>query len=328
MEYEELKKNHIRRENERRETNLQKHSASIEKFKFYVESVISNVDNINFQYYDATGVIAQYPNILQKLNPKVKIDKEGLTPWSYLNQEYLIKKHISGFAYDSNYMIMPNQFFRRGFSKYTNYTPFLIRLIWKNDFENIDFGISLDTDMVRINVDDSMYMELDTWYGPKFTDDISSIRNGNTKLKPPIDIDEFSLQTFFSNTYGLDVKWSEYEQIKEIEIEEIKTKNVKQEINGVVYYPARYIHAEYDLEKKHFRHFDGAIHFYTEEEYELRKDTDLNFNDKIAKHIKANSNKLFKLNGSISKELFIEYSGNFLFGNPLFHEYIEGNLPQ
>lgn len=37
-------------------------------------------------------------------------------------------------------------------------------------------------DRVRINVNDSAYIEMDTWYGAKFNKDISQIQDGISKL--------------------------------------------------------------------------------------------------------------------------------------------------
>lgn len=328
MNYEKLQQEHIKREELRLESNLLKHEDSITSFKNLFEKTLPNSEKIQYEYHDATGVIASYPNILFYLNPNLNLDKEGLFSWRTLNQQYIKKHYIPGFLYHESYMVMPSRYFRRGYNQYANYSPSLTRLLWQNDFDQIDFSIALDPNMVRVNVDDTILMELDTWYGPKFQKDISSMKNGLSKLKPPSNLNEFALGFFFANNYSLDVKCSSYSSIIEFEIEEVKIEKVRIEIKGKSYYPARYVHAEYDITAESFRHFDGAIHLYSEEEYLLRKDSDMNFNNKIGKHIKANSNKIFKLNGLISKETFIDYTGNFMTGNPLIHEYFEGKLPE
>jgi hypothetical protein len=89
----------------------------------------------------------------------------------------------------------------------------------------------------------------------------------------------------------------------------------------------RYLHAEYDLSLGTFRHVDGAIHYYTEQEYYSRRDSDLNYNAKNSHHIKPASQKLFKMNGSISINTWIEFASHFLAGNPLVFEYFEGTYP-
>ena len=90
----------------------------------------------------------------------------------------------------------------------------------------------------------------------------------------------------------------------------------------------RYAHAEFDLEQNYFRHFDGAIHFYTQEEYYDRRDSDFNYNSKNDVKIKTLSEKIFKFNGKIGIEFWIEFLGHFMTGNPLVIEYFEGKYPE
>ena len=45
-----------------------------------------------------------------------------------------------------------------------------------------------------------------------------------------------------------------------------------------------------------FRHFDGAMQYYTSAEYLEQRDSDLNHNTKHIRHVKARSKKLFKFN--------------------------------
>ena len=116
-------------------------------------------------------------------------------------------------------------------------------------------------------------------------------------------------------------------RIKSFQAEEFKTEKIKITKEGFTYYPVRYVHAEFDLDKNHFRHFDGAIHFYTEEEYYARRKSDFNYNAKNSTHIKTLSEKLFKLNGVVSIEQWIEFTGHFLTGNSLVFEYFEGKYP-
>lgn len=89
----------------------------------------------------------------------------------------------------------------------------------------------------------------------------------------------------------------------------------------------RYIHAEYDLLKCGFRHFDGAIQYNTTEEYFTRRDSNFRHNVKEDIKIKPMSVKLFKLNGSIPVEMWTELSSHFFASNPLLHEYFSGEYP-
>ncbi|MCB9249960.1 MAG: hypothetical protein H6613_16135 [Ignavibacteriales bacterium] len=78
---------------------------------------------------------------------------------------------------------------------------------------------------------------------------------------------------------------------------------------------------------KQFRHIDGAIHLYTLSEYLKKRDSDFNYNYKDDFKIKSISKKLFKFNGKIATNNFIEYSSHYFSGNPLMYEYFEGKYP-
>ena len=143
-----------------------------------------------------------------------------------------------------------------------------------------------------------------------------------------MDIESYLISFFFSSTYALDIKWETKDSIKSFQCEEFKTEEIKLPKNGMDYFPVKYLHAEYDLNNGHFRHFDGAIHFYTETEYYSRRDSDFNHNLKSNKLIKTLSQKLFKMNGIVDVDTWIEFSCHFLASDPLVFEYFEGKYPQ
>ena len=107
---------------------------------------------------------------------------------------------------------------------------------------------------------------------------------------------------------------------------EIKNSETKTYYKNKEYYPVRYIHAEYDLISKSFRHFDGALQLLTEKEY-YQLFTENVYETKNQKLIKAKSLKLFKINGQINIDLWQDFCCHFLSGNPLIHEYFTGKLP-
>jgi len=222
---------------------------------------------------------------------------------------------------------MAHPFFRRGYYQGNNFSPRFIDMFWQYPNKENDRYIALDMDRVRVNVDDSMYMELDTWYGAKFNKNPEEIEDGIVKLRPPLDLEPFDIEFFFGDTYSLDIKWYTKENIKVFQAEEFKAEKNTIEIDGSIYYPVRYVHSEFDITSKSFRHFDGAIHFYTEEEYFQRRDSDFNYNDKNDLKVKTVSRKIFKINGSISMNDWIELTSHFLTGDPLVFEYFEGKLP-
>lgn len=322
----------IRRYNERKlteeETELSKNAHNIERFKALCSEKGLRLSDENFRYIYTIGVVASYQNILRILNPKIEPDKEDLVYFGLLNNHYQKKSVASGFLYGNDYMVMAHPYFRRGFQQNANFAPRFIDLFWRLNPIDMDLYIALDLNRVRINVDNSTYMELDTWYGARFNESISMISDGLSKLRPPLDLNETYIKFLFNNAYSLDTFWESNKNIRTFQAEEFKTEEIKLNINGIDYFPARYIHAEYDLNIGYFRHFDGALHLYNEEQYYERRDSDFNYNRKHDFYIKSNSRKLFKMNGRVSIDHWIQFSSQFLTGNPLIIEYFEGKYPE
>lgn len=313
---------------EEEKEELSKNADIINSFKEFMAKQGIFLTDESFKYFQTTGIIATYPNIVKHLHSSLKNDKEGLMNFKNLCQSYKKNFFNNGYLYSDNFVLMAHSYFRRGFEEINNYTPRFIELFWNLDDPDIDTYISIDIDRVKISIDGSSCMELDTWYGPHFNRNIETIPDDIVKLRPPIDIDNFLNSFLFQSAYALDIKWTTKDKIKTFQAEEFKTDEVKLLKNGVEYYPVKYIHAEYDLEKKCFRHFDGAIHFYTSTEYYNRRDSDFNYNYKRQNHIKTLSQKLFKMNGQVSVDAWIEFSSHFFAKDPLVFEYFEGQYPQ
>lgn len=307
---------------------LEENSELINNFKKECLGKGVNLLDSNFSYVRKIGLVAKYPNILSYLAPTVIKDKEGLNDFKYLNTRFSQRPYAKGFLYSDNFMVMAHPYFRRGLDADSTFAPRFIELFWSFNEPKIESFLALDYDRVRINVDNSMYMEKDTWYGPQFNSDIKSIPNEIVKLRPPSDIDSFLISFCFSDAYSLDIKWETKNGIKSFQVEEFKTEDNAILRKGLKVHPVRYVHAEFDLALNHFRHFDGAVHFYSDDEYLLRRDSDFNYNSKNDFKIKTDSEKLFKMNGIISVPSWIEFTSQFLTGNPLIFEYFEGRYPE
>lgn len=323
----EMINNYKMRLRKEREEELTKNSSLIEAFIDFSKSRQIKLNIDNFDYVQTIGIIAHYPNIVHLLNEKISKDKEELVEVNVLEKEYKKESFAPGFYYAENYMVMAHPYFRRGYHDNSNFAPSFTDIFWGYEKNDIEKYIAIDSDRVRINVDNRMYMEFDTWYGAKFNNTISNIDNGVVKLRPPLGLEAFHLDFFFGSTYSLDIKWTSKDGVKVFQAEEFKIDDIRIIKNGNEYYPVRYLHAEFDKAKGTFRHFDGAIHFYTEDEYYQRRDDDLNYNSKNSFQLKTFSQKLFKVNGTITVEEWVKITSHYLTGNPLVYEYFEGKLP-
>ena len=323
----EIQRNYRKRQLEEREEEMTKHSTLIQAFIDFCDSKNIKLTKDNFDYVQTIGIVAKFPNIVNLLNDKVFEDKEKLVEVNVLEKEFKKQPFASGYYYADKYMVMAHPYFRRGHYENSNFAPRFIEIFSGYNKDTIKKYLAIDNDRVRINVDNSMYMEFDTWYGAKFVNTISDIEDGIVKLRPPLGLEPFDIEFFFGNTYSLDIKWTSKNGIKVFQVEEFKADKSRIKKNGNEYYPVKYIHAEFDINAGTFRHFDGAIHFYTEEEYYQRRDNDFNYNSKNSLQLKTISQKLFKVNGQVTIEEWVNLVSHYLTGNPLIFEYFEGKLP-
>lgn len=322
-----MQKEYIQNLHDEQKRELANNTDIISSFKKSCATKGFILSDDNFKYIQTIGIVACYPNLVGRLCTDFYKDKEGLVDFNFLIKHFERRPFAKGFLYSDNFVLMAHPYFRRGLYANNNFAPRFTELFWAFNQDDIDTYISLDYDRVRIDVGNLGYMELDTWYGAQFRSDIANINDGISKLRPPIDLDDYTNSFLFADAYSLDIKWDTKDRIKSFQVEEFKTDKIKISKSGQEFFPARYVHAEFDLDKNTFRHFDGAVHLYTADEYYGRRESDFNYNSKNDFKIKTASEKLFKMNGNISVETWVKFSSHFLTGNPLIIEYFEGKYP-
>ena len=321
-------------EKEEARKELAENAGTIEAFRHHCESKGITITNESFNYIPRIGIVATHPNLVGLLNEELHTDKDGLHDFAQLTKIYNqlpFPGYLSGEG--GKFMLMAHPHFRRAYDGESCFAPSFIERFWKLRLPNIKPLIALDSDRMRINMDYKMYMEFDMWQGAKFKQDVSSISDGIVQLRPPLGIDEMMVRMFFADTELLDIKWAtawstqDNQYVKSFYAEEFKTIDETIEIDGTEYLPAKYIHAEYLMDSGYFKHFDGAIHYYTYDDYALRIKVDLNYNKKNEYKIKADSIKLFRIDGIIDVATWIELTSHFFTGDPLILEYFEGKMP-
>jgi hypothetical protein len=310
-----------------KEEQLLNHKGEIETFIKFCQNKNVNLTLENFDYIQKIGIVANYPNIVLLLNDNIKPDKEGLIASEVLLTNFG-RRFTAGYHYADNYIIMAHPYFRRSHHPENNFTPDFVQMFWRYNDSSNQRSIAIDLDRVQINMNGPEMMERDTWYGPKFSRSIADNEDKTIKLIPPPALDLGYVRLLFGNTHSLDIKWTSKDGIKIFQAEEFKQEDSRIIKDNSEYYPVKYLHAEFDISKGSFRHFDGAIHFYTEEEYYQRRFQDLNYNNKNDVKQKTLSQKLFKINGAIPVDKWVELVGHYLFGNPLIFEYFERHLPE
>ncbi|MBX0290095.1 hypothetical protein K3G63_06575 [Hymenobacter sp. HSC-4F20] len=316
---------------EEEKQELQENAAFISAFKEECIRKGITLGDEHFSYVKKTGVVATYPNLITHLCPDLSRDKDGLFDFSELTTAYKRQPFASGYLISDTFMLMAHPYFRRGLHELNSYAPRFIDKFWHLSNPDLKLLIAVDLNRVRVDVNDRMTLEYDTWYGPKFSRDICTIPDEIVKLRLPPEMDELDAQLLANSTYSLDIKWDTEQSSEGVKrifyAEEFKSIDETITINGEVYFPAKYVHSEFNVDMNCFTHFDGAMHLYTFDEYCKRIDSDINYNKKNSFKIKSNSIKLFRIDGKIKIETWIDLVSHFFTGNPLAYEYFEGRYP-
>ncbi|MDH6252395.1 hypothetical protein M2347_002122 [Chryseobacterium sp. H1D6B] len=327
-EMSDFKKNHIKQLEEEEKKVLQDSEKLIMDFIRFAENKDIELTEQDFKYTQKSGIVVESTDIFLRLNDDIVPDKDGLFDYKLLNSKFKKQMFSDGYFFADNYIAMASPLFRRNYSSLNGFQPRFIEKFWAlapSDYDEIK--ISLNQHHLKIDTKDSAQLELDTWYGSVFDQNVENISDQLVKLRPSPEFDDSEISFFFADTYSVDIKWALSKTIKTFQAEEFKSENIKVKIDGIVYFPVRYVHAEFDMNTLNFRHFDGAFHFYTEEEYFRRRDSDLNYNRKDHSQIKSRSKKLFKINGEISTEKWVDLTSHFFSRNPLVYEYFNGSYP-
>jgi hypothetical protein len=328
QDFEELLARHRAAEVQEAQQRLLQAADQIAQFTAVAAKAGVALDAAAFDYTPRIGVVAASPGLATKLLHPMIPGKDGLFSFADLASRLPPPRFQEGYFRGSDYMLMAHPCYRRAMHPLNNWAPRFIDLYWRLDLPEVEKYIAIDEDRVRVDLEGPSYFEADTWYDAPFNDDIRQVQSGTVKLRPPSDIQPHHVDFFFARTHCLDIKWSESHDIKSFQALELKTADVWVDLSGRRYYPARYLHAEFDMQANCFRHFDGAVQFLSDSEYALRRDSDFNVNVKQSGHIKPRSRKLFKLNGPLQTADWVELCCQFMHGNPLTFEYFAGAYPR
>lgn len=284
--------------------------------------------DIKYCFKEKIGMLACIPNIVKLLLPCTFRDKDGLYSINALLKTMHQPDGMRGSLQADKYILLFSKFFRRGYCSGMNWTPYFVDLFWTHCIdESKECFIRFDEDRVQINLDGRRYIELDTWYGPKYNDDIEQIQDGNVKHSIPLDLSTRMKRDLFGDIKTWDLNWSTSGKMKTFQAMEFRDSNVLEDINSIKYHPVKYMHSVYDLGRQKFNHIDGAMMFLKPEEYEQRVNSDFGEKRKGSRfHPKYM--KLFKVNGSIIEEDWISLVSHFFHRNYLIHEYFTGSFPE
>ena len=254
-----------------------------------------------------------YKNLLIKSFPSLKdlMDDDGMILLEDLLRDFhYVTQGV--FAHNkSELVILLHPYFRRSYSHYNNFNFGFIDLLWAAYKQgNKSIKVLLDPDFIGFTPSFVENLEFDYWYGPKYNDDITTIKEGVSHYEN----DEIS--KIYSNIKFTEFVWTKKDDGKEYQFEMEEVIDAPSPTLPKGSYGCRYLHALYNLEKGTFNHFDGAIRCYDSDLMCTRIETPI---DKMGH--RANYQKIFRMDGIIPLNQWKALITQYLHSNDLVYEY-------
>lgn len=270
---------------------------------FYIAALIQrdylSIRDVISPNLEKSLVFETYPEL------RDRFDADGLL---HLDSDFTLSE---GGIFYKDHVLHYHQFLRRGFASNPNY-DFIGRFAryWRTACDTVAFRIGIDHGRLMKREHYVEFFERDFWFGPQFNveslDDVNAV--GLTiHTRGPDSI--FEMMNHLERT---EFYWSHRSGIKSVEVEEISRQGYM--LDG--YYLNRYIHSERDVERSVFRHLDGAVKVYSRDTYATRTSTHL------PKETRTSKVKVFRVDGEIELERWVELVSFFYRSNEMVVEYL------
>jgi len=234
-------------------------------------------------------------------------DKDGLVPLGELKQVW------PGVFEYQGLLFFAHPYFRRSLSRFnTLNVPFLSRFSAVSP--DLNPRIALDEDMVGLASSFQPRVEFLYWYGPKFNDDLSKIKEGISRHEATEE------ERLLTGIYRTEFWWYTQKGHRSFEAEEI----VNQPSFGVsgTDFGCRFVHSMLEDESKRPIHLDGAIRLYDEDMMIRRLDCNMY---EAGRH--SRYQKLWRIDGPTPLGLWKELVTHYFRDNYLVGEYLGADRP-
>ena len=253
----------------------------------------------------ASAVLEEYPELAERF------DKDGLL---VLGGD--LELADGGVLY-RDHVLRYHQFFRSGYVAGQN-NDFLwrFRRYRRESGEENGFRIAIDHRRLTPKASYEAWVERSRWRGPGF---------GREKLDDPgvvgltiVKREEPGLADLFGSGAPLERTeffWKHDDGVKTLEIEEISER----ERLFDSYYLNRYVHSEREVDEGRLRHFDGAVKVYAKDRYDLDRFSRTMPHEERSQY----KVKLFRIDGEVDPERWLDLIGYFFSGNEMVLEYFD-----
>lgn len=236
-------------------------------------------------------------------------DKDGLIPI-----KSLVPLGPGLFDAGDGLILFAHPFFRRALSRLNTLNePFLGRFqkIAAEQSASLTARIAVDPDLVGLKRSVMSTIELEYWWGPKFSNDLGRISYGVTRHEAD------PRTKCFHGISRTEFGWYEQNENPTFECEEVR--DIETLGAGKGKFGCRFVHSIVNPERKTAFHLDGAIRLYDEDGMIARSEVD--FKDAGRK---TDYTKLWRVDGEISLESWKELISHYFRDNHLVGEYFGG----
>jgi hypothetical protein len=302
------------------------HEEGMELIKLELSDLLQPLVLDQPRYLQIEAFVVSSPGLAAQLYPSLfdeksnAVDKDGLTDYRTLTTRMKLVHPGVFHDVEKGLIIFAHRFFRRSLSHKNKLNEYFLQSFHQTaaDFSELTPRIRLDPDLIGHPATVTNLMELEHWHGPKFSDDIESIRAGATEYKA-------SDRTRFYEGVDRTHFWWKSPEAREVDGKQVlyRTSEVEELIDNISggleddRYGCRYTHAEFSPAASAITHFDGAIRAYCAEAYLERIETQI---DHAGKH--SDYTKLFRFDGSLPVERWKRLMSDYFRGNPLVPEYL------
>jgi hypothetical protein len=241
------------------------------------------------------------------LFPETENDKRGLIPLANL-------KPIGPGVYEveNGVCVFAHRYMRRSASRWNNLNvPFLERFQRAaKDEREFEAKIALDSDAIGLADTFRQPIELEYWWGPKFSDDLAEIKTNITRHAAT------SRERLFHRIERTEFWWYDQNELRAFECEEVLDGQTLGIETGDKY-ACRYAHSMVDVAKNVPHHLDGAVRLYSEEAMLARLEVDMAEAGRRSEYV-----KLWRADGTIPVPLWKALVSDYFRDNHLVSEYL------
>jgi hypothetical protein len=237
-------------------------------------------------------------------------DEDGLVPLAMLSSKLNLR--APGVFERGGLLLFAHPYLRRSLSRLNSLNvPFLEALSEVEAREGVHARLCLDEHMVGLAETYSRRIEMEYWWGPRFSEDLTSIKPGVCRHEG----DE--LLRLFHGVSATEFFWYEQGGLRCLECEEIRdlpTVGVAQDAFG-----CRYVHCLVDPLQGTPTHLDGAIRLYDEASMLERMEVNLRHASRHTRYT-----KLWRVDGPLPVPAWKALVTHYYRDNRLVGEYLGG----